>query len=156
LTNRRYKRKERQFRVALFFSAAALAGAFGGILAYGIAHMDGVAGLEGWNWMYETVDAKLWWDMLIRYSFILEGIATVLVGCSAYLFISNYPATATFLKPAERSFINKRLAADSDATENEGFTWTNVKAALTDPACWLYVNYGQRESSSSHFSAHPP
>jgi MFS family permease len=29
-----YKRKERQYRVALFFSAASLAGAFGGILAY--------------------------------------------------------------------------------------------------------------------------
>ena len=29
-----YKRRERQFRIALFFSGAALAGAFGGILAY--------------------------------------------------------------------------------------------------------------------------
>jgi MFS family permease len=29
-----YKRKERQYRVALFFSGAALAGAFGGALAY--------------------------------------------------------------------------------------------------------------------------
>lgn len=46
-----YIRKERQFRVALFFSAAALAGAFGGILAWGIAHMDGVGGLGGWRWM---------------------------------------------------------------------------------------------------------
>lgn len=31
-----YKREERHYRVALFFSAAALAGAFGGILAWGI------------------------------------------------------------------------------------------------------------------------
>jgi MFS family permease len=29
-----YKRSERQYRIALFFSAASLAGAFGGILAY--------------------------------------------------------------------------------------------------------------------------
>ena len=29
-----YKRRERQFRISLFFSGAALAGAFGGILAY--------------------------------------------------------------------------------------------------------------------------
>lgn len=29
-----YKRRERQYRVALFFSAASLAGAFGGALAY--------------------------------------------------------------------------------------------------------------------------
>ena len=43
-----YKRAERQYRVALFFSAASLAGAFGGILAYGIGFMKGVAGLNGW------------------------------------------------------------------------------------------------------------
>lgn len=29
-----YKRRERQFRISLFFSSAALAGSFGGILAY--------------------------------------------------------------------------------------------------------------------------
>ena len=29
-----YKRRERQYRISLFFAAAALAGSFGGILAY--------------------------------------------------------------------------------------------------------------------------
>jgi hypothetical protein len=43
-----YKRAERQYRISLFFSAASLAGAFGGILAYGIGFMKGVAGLNGW------------------------------------------------------------------------------------------------------------
>jgi len=33
-----YKRRERQYRIALFFSAASLAGAFGGILAYVSSH----------------------------------------------------------------------------------------------------------------------
>lgn len=32
-----YKRDERQYRISLFFSCASLAGAFGGILAYGMA-----------------------------------------------------------------------------------------------------------------------
>ena len=45
-----YRRQERQFRVALFFSSAAFSGAFGGILAFGIAHMNGVGGLHGWRW----------------------------------------------------------------------------------------------------------
>lgn len=44
-----YKRNERQFRIALFFSMASLAGAFGGILAYGIGFMDGVGGYRGWR-----------------------------------------------------------------------------------------------------------
>lgn len=52
-----YKREERQYRVALFFSAASLAGAFGGILAWGIGHMGGVAGLSGWR--YDRSTCKL-------------------------------------------------------------------------------------------------
>lgn len=47
-----YKRTERVYRVALFFSAASLAGAFGGILAWGIGHMAGVAGQKGWRWIF--------------------------------------------------------------------------------------------------------
>lgn len=47
-----YCRHEIQFRQALFFSAASIAGAFSGLLAYGIAHMDGVGGLEGWRWIF--------------------------------------------------------------------------------------------------------
>lgn len=39
-----YKRRERQFRISLFFSAAALAGSFGGILAY-VGH--------SWKWSQE-------------------------------------------------------------------------------------------------------
>ena len=50
-----YKRTETHFRVALFFSAASLAGAFGGILAYGIGFMDGVGGYKGWRWIFIIV-----------------------------------------------------------------------------------------------------
>ena len=45
----RYCRHEGQLRQALFFSAASIAGAFSGLLAFGIGKMDGVAGLEGWR-----------------------------------------------------------------------------------------------------------
>lgn len=41
-----YCRHECGFRMALFFSAATLAGAFGGILARGIAEMSGTGGLS--------------------------------------------------------------------------------------------------------------
>lgn len=44
-----YKRTETHFRISLFFSAASLAGAFGGILAYGIGFMNNVGGLKGWQ-----------------------------------------------------------------------------------------------------------
>lgn len=117
-----YKRNERQFRVALFFSAASLAGAFGGILAWGIAHMRGVGGYNGWRWI-----------------FILEGLLTVVIAGASYFFIYNYPDTAKFLTEKERVAIQLRLKDDSDATQDEAFNWTNVKKAFTDIKVYLYA-----------------
>lgn len=45
-------------RVALFFSATSLAGAFSGLLAAAILNMDGKGGKSGWAWifiLYESV-----------------------------------------------------------------------------------------------------
>ncbi|KAL3430634.1 major facilitator superfamily domain-containing protein [Aspergillus tetrazonus] len=116
-----YKRNEQHYRVALFFSAASLAGAFGGILAWGIAHMDGVGGYAGWRWI-----------------FILEGLLTVVMSVVAYLWVYNYPATAEFLSEKERSFITFRLKHDNDATREERFSWAAVTDAIKDPKVWLY------------------
>lgn len=71
-----YRRDECGFRMALFFSAATLAGAFGGIFARGIAEMDGVAGIAAWAWI-----------------FILEGLMSVVVSLVAYWCIPDYPTT---------------------------------------------------------------
>lgn len=51
----RYKRKELGIRAAVFFSAAALAGSFGGLLAAGIAQMKGVGGKPGWVRLIDIV-----------------------------------------------------------------------------------------------------
>ncbi|KAK8119620.1 uncharacterized protein PG998_004246 [Apiospora kogelbergensis] len=110
-----------EYRISLFFSAASLAGAFGGVLAYGIGRMSGIVWQHGWRWI-----------------FILEGILTVIVAIAAYWFIHNYPDTAKFLTPDERRHIHQRLAADSDATNDEKFTWSAVSDALKDVDCWLY------------------
>src|SRR3984885_15897199 len=62
-----YKRSEFGVRAAIFFSAAAVAGSFGGLLAAAIAKMDGIGGRPGWAWI-----------------FILEGILTVLFGLASF------------------------------------------------------------------------
>lgn len=49
--------------MALFFSAATAAGAFGGLLARGIVEMEGLGGLHGWQWI-----------------FVLEGLLTFVIG----------------------------------------------------------------------------
>ncbi|KAF2281290.1 MFS transporter [Westerdykella ornata] len=116
-----YKRNERQYRISLFFSCASLAGAFGGILAWGIAHMRHVGGYAGWRWI-----------------FILEGLLTIVIAVIAYWFISNYPESVSWLSDKERSFIQARLRADSDSTNDEKFTWADVWVTFKDIKCWLY------------------
>jgi hypothetical protein len=60
-----YKRRECGIRMAIFFSAATAAGAFGGLLARAIMFLDGKRGLKAWSWI-----------------FIIEGAATILIGMS--------------------------------------------------------------------------
>lgn len=88
--------------MALFYSAATLAGAFGGLLARGIMEMDGVSGLSGWQWL-----------------FILEGLLTFVVAVIAYFVMSDYPSTAKFLTPEERKEVSRRLKYDHNGLAEE-------------------------------------
>ena len=71
-----YRRQECGFRMALFFSAATAAGAFGGFLASGISKMAGVGDKAAWSWI-----------------FILEGLLTLIVGSFSFWAINDYPST---------------------------------------------------------------
>ncbi|KAJ5022092.1 major facilitator superfamily domain-containing protein [Bipolaris maydis] len=79
-----------QFRMALFYCASATSGAFSGLLAAAIAKMNGIAGLEGWRWI-----------------FILEGIATVLLGASVFFLLPDSPdhAAGRWLTADEARFL---------------------------------------------------
>ncbi|KAI0926637.1 hypothetical protein AcV7_005526 [Taiwanofungus camphoratus] len=116
-----YKRKEQHFRISIFFSAASLAGAFGGVLAYGIGKMAGVGHKAGWSWI-----------------FIIEGLATIILATASYFFVHNYPDTVSFLDPEEKELLHKRLREDSDAMSGEVFAWRYVRKAFVDTAVWLY------------------
>ncbi|KAL6304999.1 major facilitator superfamily domain-containing protein [Sparassis latifolia] len=116
-----YKRKEQHFRISIFFSAASLAGAFGGVLAFGIGKMAGIGHKSGWSWI-----------------FIIEGLATIVLASLSYLFVHNYPDTVSFLSPAEKTLLHDRLRDDNDALNGEVFAWKYVKIAFQDVAVWLY------------------
>ncbi|RYP85757.1 hypothetical protein DL770_004988 [Monosporascus sp. CRB-9-2] len=108
-----YRKSECGFRMALFFSAATLAGAFGGILARGIAEMHGVGGLSAWSWI-----------------FILEGLLSIIVSFTAYWAIYDYPATATFLTTKERIEVERRLDEDHGHLSNDfdvKYVWQAIK-----------------------------
>jgi MFS family permease len=45
-----YRREEQAKRVSYLMSCAAISGAVGGLLAYGLLHMDGIGGKAGWRY----------------------------------------------------------------------------------------------------------
>jgi MFS family permease len=47
-----YRRTEHCIRLAILFSMATMAGAFSGLLAFGIGHMASVGGKNGWSWIF--------------------------------------------------------------------------------------------------------
>lgn len=118
-----YTRPEQHYRISLFFSAAALSGAFGGVLAYGIGKMAGVGGKAGWSWI-----------------FIIESLLTIVVAVLSFFLINDYPTDATFLDEDERRLCLARLKASGDAADIEPFSWVNVANALTDVSVWLYAS----------------
>ncbi|KAJ6521970.1 MFS general substrate transporter [Mycena vulgaris] len=118
-----YPRHMLQWRIGLFFGAASLAGAFGGALAYGISFMSGTRGLLGWSWI-----------------FILEGIATVVVGVAAFFVLVDFPISATFLTPEQRAFVVWRKKYDNSSVgEEEHFEMRHLVEALADWQVWLHM-----------------
>ncbi|OQU99542.1 hypothetical protein CLAIMM_05157 isoform 2 [Cladophialophora immunda] len=115
-----YKRSEFGIRAAIFFSAAALAGSFGGLLAAAIVQMDGVGGKPGWAWI-----------------FILEGLATIVVAGLSYFMVHDFPDEAKFLSDDDRRRVIRRLKLDKQSSaEHEAFKMQYFWAAAKDWKTW--------------------
>ncbi|KAK3718361.1 hypothetical protein LTR37_005174 [Vermiconidia calcicola] len=118
-----YKRSEFGIRAAIFFSAAALSGSFGGLLAAAIAQMDGIGGKRGWAWI-----------------FILEGLATVLVGIASYWMVHDFPDDAKFLSEPDRQRVHRRLKEDKQSSaEHEEFKMAYFWASVKDWKTWAFA-----------------
>jgi len=116
-----YKRSEFGIRSAIFFSAAAVSGSFGGLLAAAIGKMEGIRGLHGWQWI-----------------FILEGMATALIGLCSWFFLVDFPDEAHFLTDDERLRVIRRLKADQQhSASHEGFQMKYVWEGLSDWKTYL-------------------
>ncbi|KAI0452763.1 major facilitator superfamily domain-containing protein, partial [Xylaria acuta] len=116
-----YKRSEFGIRAAIFFSAAALAGSFGGLLAAAIEKLDGKGNLAGWRWI-----------------FILEGLLTVLVAVASFWMVHDFPDDARFLSDDDRIRVIRRLKLDQQSSaEHEEWNTRYLYAGLKDWKMWL-------------------
>lgn len=110
-----YKSSEIGVRSSVFFSAAALAGSFGGLLAAAIAKMEGIAGMPGWSWI-----------------FIIEGLVTVLAGLFCWWMVFDWPDTASFLSHDDRIRVQRRLILDRQGRTAEDYDKRYIFAAMKD------------------------
>ncbi|KAH7123322.1 major facilitator superfamily domain-containing protein [Dactylonectria estremocensis] len=114
-----YMPKDLATRIAYFYCTSALSGAFSGLLAAGIAKMDGVGGYEGWRWI-----------------FLLEGIVTVILGVSCFFFLIDSPALSTrWLSPEEIRFLElqsfiKQGGRFAEESTDKKFDWHDLKMVL--------------------------
>jgi MFS family permease len=91
-----YPRCDLAFRISLFYGSYAIAGAFGGLIAYGCFHIDG--SLYGW-----------------QYLFIIEGSVMILIALVRPFWLAGSPGRAWFLNEAERTYADRRVVMDAAA-----------------------------------------
>lgn len=97
-----------------------ISGCVGGLLAAGLLKMDGLRGLEGWRWLY-----------------IIEGAITLVVGLAYFFLIADSPETARHLTNDDKALVILRAKQEAVFSKDEGFSWVEVRKALTDPVIYL-------------------
>ncbi|CAO3589591.1 unnamed protein product [Absidia cylindrospora] len=115
-----FTRQEQASRVAIFFSCATVAGAFGGVLAYGIMQLGG-KGLTGWQWI-----------------FIIESLPTILLSVATYFILPDLPHRAKFINERERAIVLHRLTVDAGPSTETHFSWKQFYATFTDWKVYMH------------------
>jgi MFS family permease len=117
-----YTRHELAVRVGYLFVSAAIAGALGGLLAYGIGHMDGVAGMHGWRWIL-----------------IIEGLPTFFLGIATFFLLPNDAESAYFLTEDEKRLQVERHTREYGMTASaRKFSKADMMKAFKDWKVWAF------------------
>jgi MFS family permease len=117
-----YTKKELAKRIGYLFVSAAIAGACGGLLAFAIGHMDGVAGQSGWRWIM-----------------IIEGLPTFCLGIATWFVLADEPESAFYLNHEERKLMHVRRVRQTGYTDSaQQFHWYDVRAGLLDWKMWAF------------------
>ncbi|KAJ5682508.1 hypothetical protein N7462_005673 [Penicillium macrosclerotiorum] len=135
-----YTKREIGVRMALLVCGILLSNAFAGLISAGIlSGMDGVGNLESWRWL-----------------FILEGLATVVLGTIALFVLPDFPGTTKWLSQEEKIVAQARLSVDAgsdallDAEKvpiSRGLIW-----AAKDVRTWIFACLQMSTTASISYS----
>jgi ACS family tartrate transporter-like MFS transporter len=113
-----FPERERTRTLALFLTAIAAAYVAGGPLSGGLLELDGLAGLDGWQWL-----------------FLVEGLPAIALGLITLRFLDDRPAEANWLLPDERRFLEEEVARERTLKESAGRQ--RLGDALRSGQVWL-------------------
>jgi len=113
-----YTKHELGLRLAYWFGFAAVAGAFGGLIAFGVQHAH--AAIENW-----------------RLLFIIEGIPTILLGLIAIAFLPDRPETTSFFTEEERKIALARANRDTSGDIGYHVNKSHIVDAFKDWKIYL-------------------
>lgn len=117
-----YTRREIALRIAVLFACSALAGACGGLLAFGIGFLEGHSGYSGWRWIM-----------------ILEGLPCIVLGVATWFGLADEPGTAYYLTSEERTRLVRRLDRQPGMTQAaKEFHWNDALEAFADWTVWAF------------------
>lgn len=110
--------------ISRFLALTGVLGLIGGPLGGLLLSMDGLGGLQGWQWL-----------------FLLEGIPSVLLGLVVWRVLPDGPKDARWLSGDERAWLAARL--ERDASRQERVPHLNWLVALKDPRivtlCMIFI-----------------
>ncbi|SPN97700.1 uncharacterized protein DNG_01213 [Cephalotrichum gorgonifer] len=112
-----YKRSEQPLRHAAWFMGNSVAGIIGGLIAYGIGHVDSIPP----------------WKAV----FLIFGAATVAWSAGVYFLLPDVPMTARFLNGEDRVKAVLRVKENLTGIKNNTFEWKQCREALLDGKAWL-------------------
>ena len=129
--------KDLAYRISIFYCASALSGAFSGLLAAGIAQMDGIGGQEGWRWI-----------------FLLEGLATVVLGVMCFFLLIDSPSTSSkWLRPDEIRYLELQhfIKEGGDfKQERQRVSWEELKAVFLNWRLYMMAYILLCQSASAY------
>jgi MFS family permease len=113
-------REERGKAMAIFLSGSALASVFSGPISGALLLITG-AGLHGWQWM-----------------FIIEGMASVVLGGFVWFWLDSKPRDATWLTPDEQNTLVATIEDEQRRREAARAVHPSILTLLRDPQIILY------------------
>ncbi|TFY79654.1 hypothetical protein EWM64_g4357 [Hericium alpestre] len=116
-----YKRNELASRVGLFYAASSIAGAFSGLIAFGVFHIH--------HSKYHA------WQFL----FWIEGGCTVFFAIFAFLWLPRSPGTWWFLTAREKELARARILADSSVAVDEKLDIRDAFKSFKDWQYWIWA-----------------